>query len=372
MVLWGGWLLVTGIVFSLGEGIIHEYYTVALAPAIGALAGIGGVTLWNRRHEIAARIVLAGAIAVTALWARELLQRVPSWHPELRALVVVGGLALAAAVLWLPRFPARAALAVVGAAAVVGLAAPAAYTLSTVNTPHTGAIPIAGPAGAGGRFGPGGGRGGGPGGLAGGQAPNLGQEPGGLIPNLGQGPGALVPNLGDGGGFRIPGGGQGMPNVGGGPGGGGPGGGAVGGLLDAGEPSAEITSLLQAGGDGYRWTAAAVGANSAAGFQLASGEPIMAIGGFNGSDPAPSLEQFRSHVANGDIHYFIGGGGLAGGFGGLGGPGGFGGLGGARGGSNASSEISAWVSEHFEAETVGGVTIYDLSAGAAGATATGA
>ena len=41
LVLWGGWLLVTGLVFSLGKGIIHPYYTVALAPAIGALVGIG-------------------------------------------------------------------------------------------------------------------------------------------------------------------------------------------------------------------------------------------------------------------------------------------------------------------------------------------
>ena len=48
--LWGGWLLVTGGVFSFMAGIIHPYYTVALAPAIGALTGIGAVTLWRRRR----------------------------------------------------------------------------------------------------------------------------------------------------------------------------------------------------------------------------------------------------------------------------------------------------------------------------------
>ena len=37
LILWGGWLLVTGMAISLGKGIIHEYYTVALVPAIGAL-----------------------------------------------------------------------------------------------------------------------------------------------------------------------------------------------------------------------------------------------------------------------------------------------------------------------------------------------
>ena len=36
LLMWGGWLLVTGLVFSYAKGIIHPYYTVALAPAIGA------------------------------------------------------------------------------------------------------------------------------------------------------------------------------------------------------------------------------------------------------------------------------------------------------------------------------------------------
>ena len=52
MVLWGGWLVVTGLVFSLAQGIIHPYYTVALAPAIGAIVGIGGRCLWSRRSRI--------------------------------------------------------------------------------------------------------------------------------------------------------------------------------------------------------------------------------------------------------------------------------------------------------------------------------
>jgi 4-amino-4-deoxy-L-arabinose transferase-like glycosyltransferase len=46
---WGGWLVVTMLVFSLMAGIFHEYYTVALAPAIGALVGMGAVEAWERR-----------------------------------------------------------------------------------------------------------------------------------------------------------------------------------------------------------------------------------------------------------------------------------------------------------------------------------
>jgi hypothetical protein len=53
--------------------------------------------------------------------------------------------------------------------------------------------------------------------------------------------------------------------------------------------------------------AAAVGSNSAAGYQLATQAPVMAIGGFNGSDPSPTLAQFRRWVAEGRIHYFIAG-----------------------------------------------------------------
>ena len=59
MLLWGGWLVVTGAVFSLGRGIIHSYYTVALAPAIGAVVGIMATVLWRRRSDLAARAVLA-------------------------------------------------------------------------------------------------------------------------------------------------------------------------------------------------------------------------------------------------------------------------------------------------------------------------
>jgi hypothetical protein len=98
--------------------------------------------------------------------------------------------------------------------------------------------------------------------------------------------------------------------------------------------------------------AAAVGSNSASGYQLATQEPVMAIGGFNGSDPSPTLAEFQAYVQAGKIHYFIAGGGFGGG------PGG-------GSGSNTSSEIAAWVESNFTATTVGGVTVYDLSGGAA-------
>ena len=55
LLLWGGWLVVTGVAFSLGQGIIHQYYTVALAPAIGAVIGIGATLLWSHRDRSSSR-----------------------------------------------------------------------------------------------------------------------------------------------------------------------------------------------------------------------------------------------------------------------------------------------------------------------------
>jgi hypothetical protein len=97
-----------------------------------------------------------------------------------------------------------------------------------------------------------------------------------------------------------------------------------------------------------RWAAAAVGSMSAAPLQLASGRPVISIGGFNGGDPAPTLAQFQAYVASGQVHYFIGSAAGGGGFGG-----------GGRGGDSA---IQTWVAAHFTATTVGGATVYDLTA----------
>ncbi len=74
-VLWGGGLLVTAVVFSFAQGIIHEYYAVALAPAIGALVGIGATTLWARRAKVGWRLCLAVIVATTAVWSFVLLDR---------------------------------------------------------------------------------------------------------------------------------------------------------------------------------------------------------------------------------------------------------------------------------------------------------
>jgi 4-amino-4-deoxy-L-arabinose transferase-like glycosyltransferase len=354
--LWGGWLLVTGAAFSLGQGIIHPYYTVALAPPMGGLIGLGAVTLWQHRNNIAARCTLAVALVATAIWSYVLLDRAPSWNPSLRTLLILGGFTAAALLVALPALRVRAAVAVGVAAVAIGLLGPGSYSVATAATAHDGAIPSAGPTIAiGGRFGPGGA--GGPGGFAR-RFGNQGANPGGnaqQFPNFGNlGNGQQFPNFGNG--QQVPnfGGGNGgqLPNFGGGGAAGGGARGGIGGLLNGSTPSSELTAALEQNADDYTWVAATVGANNAAGYQLATNDPVMAIGGFNGTDPSPTLAQFQEWVREGKVHYFIGGGG----FGGRGGGFGFGG-----GGSSTSSAIASWVANNYESTTVGGVTLYDLT-----------
>ncbi|MDT5032502.1 MAG: hypothetical protein QOC94_2673, partial [Actinoplanes sp.] len=273
LVLGGGWLLVTGLVFSFMQGIFHAYYTVALAPAIGAVVGIGAVLLWRRRGSVFAAGTLALAVAVSAWWSYHLLALSPTFLPWLRWAVLVGGLVAAVGVLASLRLPARIAVVGAGVALAAVLAGPAAYAVQTASQPHTGSIPTAGPSvqGGGNRFG--GGRGGGGGGRGG---------PGGFQGGGFQGGGGL-----QGGGFQggfpgggTPGGGTTGATTGqpGGRmrGGGMPGGGGMGGLLNAETVSSDMTALLEQNAGSYTWVAAAVGSQSASGFQLATGDPVMA------------------------------------------------------------------------------------------------
>ena len=175
--LWGGWLVLTGLVFSYMSGIIHPYYTVALAPAIGALVGIGAVALWRIRDRPAARAVLAGTLLVTVGWAWVLLGRSPDWMPWLRVVIAVAGAAAAGLILaspgrraaanpWAARARSAAALAIapVSLALIAGLAGPLAYSIDTAATAHGGSIPTAGPSVTGAAGGGGGAGGGFPGG----------------------------------------------------------------------------------------------------------------------------------------------------------------------------------------------------------------
>jgi 4-amino-4-deoxy-L-arabinose transferase-like glycosyltransferase len=346
--LWGGWVIVTGLVFSYMSGIIHPYYMVALAPGIGALVGIGAMSLWHQRLSWAGRSVAAATVLGTAVWSYILLDRTPDWLPWLRWVVLVAGVLSAIGLVtvpWLGRAASfrRLVLLPVGLAMVAGLAGPAAYALDTVNTAHTGAIPSAGPAATG--FGGGPGAGGGfagarPGGTRpGGTAGN--GFPGGQFgrPGGSSGTGTGTGRAGGLGGF----GGTGTSGTGRGPGGAGGTGGAGGGLGGNTQVSSALAKLLEQDASSYKWVAATEGSEEAAPLELATGDAVMAIGGFNGTDPWPTLAVFKELVAKHEVHYYVGQGSQS------------------FGGGQGSSAIASWVAAHFTKETVGGQTVYDLT-----------
>ncbi|MEU9089005.1 glycosyltransferase family 39 protein [Streptomyces sp. NPDC048428] len=355
---WGSSLLMTGAVFSFMAGIFHQYYTVALAPCIAALIGMGATVLWEERSRWWAGAALAGTVAVTAYWSYVLLGRTPDYQPWLRPTVLVVGLVAAVGLLFASRLGRQLALAAVGLGFAASLAGPTAYTVSTLNTGHQGSIVTAGPS-SGGMGGPGGGGGGrGDGGGRGMQPPGQGNQQGNQQGGGTGGPPTGTPpgqgqTQGQGQGQGQPQGGPGTAQNGQQPGAmpgmgeGGGGGGGMGGLLNGASVGAEAKKLLTENAGDYTWSAAAIGSQNAASYQLATGDPVMAIGGFNGSDPSPTLSQFKKYVEDGRIHYFISSG-----------TGGGGGMGGSSG---TSSQISAWVEKSFKKVTVGSATFYDLT-----------
>ncbi|WP_328856942.1 glycosyltransferase family 39 protein [Williamsia herbipolensis] len=338
------WLLTTAVTFSYMSGIFHSYYTVALAPAIAGLIGAGGVLCWRERDRLWVRLVLAAAVVVTGVMSFVLLNRSPAFVPWLKVVVVVLAVLAALGVL-VTRIP-RIAAVVAAVAIVMGLAGPTAYAIDTVATAKSGSIISAGPQVKGG-FGPGG-MGGRRGGQRGAFGPGAFGGFGGQ--GQGQGPGGQTPGGQVRGGQTPPGMTPGAANQGGGTaaraeafgGMGGPGGG----LLEGSKPTAEMVELLENHASDYTWVAAATGSNSASGYQLATQKPVMPIGGFNGSDPSPTLAQFQQYVRDGKIHYFIGGGRMGGGM----------------NAEGTATAISEWVTAHYTAKTVGSVTLYDLTA----------
>ncbi|MEU3574174.1 glycosyl transferase, partial [Kitasatospora sp. NPDC036755] len=132
---------------------------------------------------------------------------------------------------------------------------------------------------------------------------------------------------------------------------GGPPPGGMGGLLDGPKVTPEVAAMLSEGADRYTWAAATIGSQTAAGYQLATGEPVMALGGFNGTDPSLTLAGFQKYVQEGKVHWFIGAGGSHRGFGD------------DEGGQQSeSARIESWVTAHFTARTVGSTSFYDLTA----------
>jgi 4-amino-4-deoxy-L-arabinose transferase-like glycosyltransferase len=330
LLLWGGWLVVTGLVFSFMSGTVHPYYTVALAPAIGALVGLGGALAWSRRGSWLGRVALAAAIGATAVWGFVVLSTNADWLPWLRWALLAGGLLSVGPVLLSrllgPRAGRRLLAAAVLTGTFLGLGGTAAYAVATASVAHSGSIPTVGASST-----SGGGMGGAPSGTSGGPgSASAGSRPSGTRPSgsrpSGTRPGSMPTGSAPGSTSGSITGSAGTAATGGG-------GGAT--------TSAALTKLLQKAGT--TWSAAVDGSQSAATLELSSDTAVMAIGGWS-SDPTPTLAQFKALVAAGAVHYYVS----------------TGSSGAGGGSSSTASAIEQWVTTHSTATTIGGSTVYDL------------
>lgn len=338
LVLWGGWLLVTAGVFSFMSGTIHPYYAVALAPAIGGLVGMGIFIAWKQRAALAARLTLAAMVLATGVWDYVLLGRTADFLPWAKYVVLAAG--AIAALLVLVGWRIRRALPAVVLAVVVSLGlGSTAYAVATASQTHNGSIPTSGPSSS--AMGGGGGGGtrgaGGPGGTG---APT-GTPPGGTTGSTGStgtgSTGSGSTSSTGAGSSSSTGTGSTSSTDAAEAGSSADGRGGMGGDATA---SSELTALLSK--TTTTWAAATSGSQSAASLELATGKSVIAIGGFSGTDDAPTLAQFKQWVAEGKISYYISGG-----------------QGG--GGSSAASEIQSWVESNYTATTVGSTTVYKLT-----------
>lgn len=278
LLLWGGWLVVTGGVLAYMQGTEHPYYTVALAPAVAALAGLGAAWCWRARDGLDGRVGAAAMVVAAAGWSALLLRdnHFGAFSDAVFAVGAVAALALLAG--------GRAARPAGAVGVVAALAGSATFAMLTAATPHHGTAPV---------------------------AARLWRVDGHPSPNAAAG-GSWLGDEGD---------------------------------------NAELAALLAA--TSTPWSAATNGAQSAAVLEIASGTSVMAVGGFSGGDPVPTLEQFVTDVHAGRIGYWVQAGGATQPTGEV--------VRSTTHGRTHTREIADWVAATFPSRTVGDSLVYRLT-----------
>jgi 4-amino-4-deoxy-L-arabinose transferase-like glycosyltransferase len=278
VIVFGGWLVVNGLVLSFMSGMhgmIPPYYCLSLAPAVAAMFAIGIVEMWRHRDRRSHRIGLVCVVFVTGAWGWWILGRNAGWLPPLRWIILAATVAAAAALCKSLFSDARHqwAVASLTIALIAGLAGSTAYAVATVGQPH----------GAGGAW---------------------------------VGPASADPINGPRWWHDLD-------------------------FLD----NPQLQDMLRA--THTEWSAAIKRSSPAAALELATRTPVMAVGGFLGIDPVPTLRQFQDYVAHHRIGYYI--------------------VPDPNDdyfpvGRDAHTDIANWVADNFESKKVGTDTVYDLSA----------
>jgi 4-amino-4-deoxy-L-arabinose transferase-like glycosyltransferase len=276
LLLWTTWLAVASTTFLLMAGIFHSYYTVVLAPAIAGLVGIGLWLAWDRRQEPAVRRCLAVAVATTVLLSAGTVAAVGFELRWWTVPIIVAGVA-ATLVLAVRTGPADLGPRTTAAALSVMLLGPALFSWATIGSAHVGSGPMAGPG------------------------------------HAAASTDVVADNAGP----------SDLPLLG-----------------SSGPVSRQVVDELQTNPGHYRWLAATLGARSASTYELALGQPVLAIGGYKGTDPAPSLAAFIELARTRQVHWFVPG---------------------TTAGPTGDA-IRQWVESHARPVHIAGYTVYDLSA----------
>lgn len=275
------WLGSVYSVLSFMGTMTHTYYVFSIAAPISVVVPLGLVTLWNKRHRPVPRFIGAVLLIGTGYTVFRIFQYSDGWG--LWPPIVIGVTVIAVAG-WLFCTTKFQKLVTLSSVTLVMVLAPIATDIITLSGFHSGTNPLSGP---------------------------VGNNPGALSAHLEaarRGDPPLARHLG----FGV-------------------------------EPSAEVIIRLRDSGPA-RWAAATYTAQNAAVYQLSSQRSVIALGGWLGDDPAPTLDQFKTLVEGQQIAYFI------------------------RQqiiidevplGRDAVA-ITGWVQSNFKGENVDGVTIYDL------------
>lgn len=254
LLLWGGWAAVMVVFFSFYRSLTHRYYLNVIAPGLAALGGIGLVCMVKLALQKGGAwwkaLFLPAGLVLSAVFHLSLLANYPDWF---RALWPFDAACIAlAAVLLLLRFrPAwmrpRVFAGIAGAALACLLVAPFFWSFTTVLGPVSGSDAAAGPI-------------------------LLRNKSGERFPSLSYVARRLKGMTAD------P-----MPS----------------------SYDTELETYLEQHQNGAVYLAAVPNAPLAESLIIDTGKPVMAVGGFNGSNPILTLGDFQQLVAEGKLRYFL-------------------------------------------------------------------
>jgi 4-amino-4-deoxy-L-arabinose transferase-like glycosyltransferase len=270
LLLWGGWLITYGVVFSMAQGIFHPYYLIMLAPALAALVGIGVAALWTAYAKGGWQAwLLPLALLVTAIWQMKVLADYPDWSRWLTPITFFGAVVAAVPLVVTRLFTERAwrqwAPGLVAFGLLELLVSPLVWSVTpALAAPSNASLPIAGP---------------------------------NALTNYD--PSSWT-------------------------------------QLNANGTNNALLAYLEANTAGYTYLVAVTNSQQASPLALETGRPVLATGGFMGSDPALTADKLAELVLTKQVRFVLG---LAGG--------GFGGRG--VGGSSSATSVNGWIQANCQA-----------------------